>query len=266
VNDVLDFLVVLFDAGLGYSAINTARCSLSTFITLGHYTAGAHPLVVRFMKGVYNQRPSIPRYTAVWDVSVMIKFLKALAPAKFLSLQDLTLKLTMLLALVSAQRGQSLHLLDLDSCKESKNSFVFTLTAPIKNSRPGFGPPTIIFKKFAPDKRICVHYYLQEYIRRTKLIRKTSKLLISFQKPHNAVSRDTISRWVRTLLTRAGIDSHFAPHSTRAAAVSAASRANVPVQEILKAAGWASCRTFAEYYKKEIKPQARFQEAVLSSQ
>lgn len=266
VTDVLDFLVTLFDAKLGYSAINTARCALSTFITLGHFTAGSHPLVTRFLKGVYNQRPSLPRYSAVWDASIMIEFLKKMSPAKFLSLEDLSLKLTMLMSLVSAQRGQSLHLLSLSTMKASKHMFIFQLTAPVKNSRPGVGPPTLEFRSYAPDKRICVYHYIKQYIDRTRFIRKSDNFLISFKKPHNSVSRDTISRWIRNLLSRAGIDKTFKPHSTRAASVSAAARAQVPVDDILQAAGWSSCKTFATYYKKQIKSDTgRFQAAVLSN-
>ena len=44
------------------------------------------------------------------------------------------------------------------------------------------------------------------------------KLFISFHKRHKAVSKDTISRWLKCVLEEAGIDmSIFKPHSTRAA-------------------------------------------------
>ena len=50
----LEFLTSLFRQGLGYSAINTARSALSAIITLGEKTTfGEHPLVTRFMKGIF---------------------------------------------------------------------------------------------------------------------------------------------------------------------------------------------------------------------
>ena len=56
-------------------------------------------------------------------------------------------------------------------------------------------------------------------------------------KPFSPVSRDTISRWVKTIMPRAGIDTtKFKPHSTRAASTSAASRNAVPLENILTAA------------------------------
>lgn len=45
---VLDFLASLFDSGLGYSAINTTRLVLSTFLTIDNLPVGKHGLVKRF--------------------------------------------------------------------------------------------------------------------------------------------------------------------------------------------------------------------------
>jgi len=64
VNDGLEFLTSLYRQGLGYSAINTARSVLSAIITLGDKTTfGEHPLVTCFMKGIFELKPSLPRYT-----------------------------------------------------------------------------------------------------------------------------------------------------------------------------------------------------------
>ena len=67
--------------------------------------------------------------------------------------------------------------------------------------------------------------YLSVYIERTTTIRSSSKLFVSTVKPHGPVSKDTISRWVKASLRLAGIDTAvFKPHSTRAAATSAADK------------------------------------------
>ena len=57
VSHILNFLNTLYDEG----AINTARSALSAFLgvmDINHI--GAHPLVVRFMKGVSRSRPTLP--------------------------------------------------------------------------------------------------------------------------------------------------------------------------------------------------------------
>ena len=61
VNHVLDFLTYLYEEEkLGYSSINTARGALSAMlIKLDGTLAGSHPVVIRFLKGVYNLRPPL---------------------------------------------------------------------------------------------------------------------------------------------------------------------------------------------------------------
>jgi hypothetical protein len=88
---------------------------------------------------------------------------------------------------------------------------------------------------------------LKEYLYRTKLLHKdSSKLLISYVKPHKDVSRDTV-------LHRSGIDTKiYGAHSVRAASTSRARLKAVPVQEILEKAGWSNERTFSKFYDKKI--------------
>ena len=109
VNDVLEFLQELYARGLGYSCLNTARSALSSFIVLdGNITVGNHPLVHRFLKGVFQTRPDSPPYTSTLDTSIVLIYLKTLDPLKDISLQNLTHKLVMLCALVTGQRCQTL--------------------------------------------------------------------------------------------------------------------------------------------------------------
>lgn len=88
VKDVLEFLQELYERGLRYSCLNTARSALSSIIVLdGNVTVGNHPLVQRFLKGVFQTRPAFPRYTTTWDTSIVLTDLKTLHPPKEISLQ-----------------------------------------------------------------------------------------------------------------------------------------------------------------------------------
>ena len=139
----------LYDSGLGYSSINTARSVLSSLGVLETgQSFGSHPLDIRFLKSIYNLRPSMPRYKDIWDVDIVLAYMRKLSPVKYISLRELTLKLAMLFALAASARAQSLHLLKLDKMKKHKDKFVFTMTKLIKQSRPGFENPNIIAKAF----------------------------------------------------------------------------------------------------------------------
>lgn len=216
--------MTLFNDGLSYSSLNTARSALSSILPLiDGIPFGKHPLVIRFLKGVFESRPAMPRYTAVWDVNQVLDYLKTLSPVNEISLKSLTLKLTMLLALVTAQRGQSLLLLRVDSTIDSGSSVVFSLQELVKQSKPGSKAMVIELHSFT-DPRLCVVTTFHEYLTRTSLVRGAhNQLLLIYVKPYGPVSRDTVSRWVKYVLQSSGIDvSVFKPYSTRSASTSKA--------------------------------------------
>ena len=76
---MLAFLTELFELGLGCSALNTARSAISVVMQSDQEkTVGAHPKVVRFMKGVYELRTPMPRYQHTWDVQIVLNHFKTL--------------------------------------------------------------------------------------------------------------------------------------------------------------------------------------------
>lgn len=115
VHNGVEFPVSLYKAGLGYSAVNTARFALSSLLILeNNEKFGDHPLVVRCMKGIFELKPSLPKYNEIWDVRVVLDYLKTFGASSALSLKELTVKLTMLLCLTTGQRGQTIHKFDIN--------------------------------------------------------------------------------------------------------------------------------------------------------
>ena len=102
----VDFLISIYDDGLSYSSINSARCFLSAILVFPQLT---QPLVStlgdvkRFMKGIFQSRPPLPRYCKL--VNLVLQYIGSMGNSQELSLKDLTLKLVMLVALTTAQRG-----------------------------------------------------------------------------------------------------------------------------------------------------------------
>nr|CAI5861632.1 unnamed protein product [Callosobruchus analis] len=94
-------------------------------------------------------------------------------------------------------------------------------------SRPNREQPIIALPFYEADKAICVATTLLFYINVTGSIRspESDRLFITFKKPHHNASSQTISRWIRNVLSKAGIDSNrYTPHSTRHASTSLADR------------------------------------------
>lgn len=136
--DGINFLGDLFATGVGYSCVNTARSALSSIIVLpGSVHFRSHPLGTGFVKGVFETWPSLPRYKEIWDVNSVLKVLATWTLGVKLSLRDMSWKLTMLIALLSGQRVQTLKALTLNSMTLTANKCVFMIDTPLKTTRPG---------------------------------------------------------------------------------------------------------------------------------
>lgn len=168
--------------------------------------------------------------------------MRKLSPATSLNLKALTLKLSLLMALISAQRVQSLHFLKISTMELKQGSATFCVDDVVKQTRPGSTGLMLHLKAYPPDR-----------------------VFISFSKPHQRVTSQTISRWIKESLTAAGIDtSVYKSHSTRAAAASAAKRADLPISNTLTQAGWANEQTFRKIYDKPlVKGQGAFTTVIL---
>ena len=111
---MLNFLASHFEAGLEYRTLNVYRsASSATHPQIEGYNVGEHPLVVQLLKGIFNSRLPVPRYTSTWDVNIVTSYLEGLGSNAQLSLKQLSKKLTFLLAITSAERGSELIAHDL---------------------------------------------------------------------------------------------------------------------------------------------------------
>lgn len=251
----IEFLTELYNSGLGYSAINTARSALSTVIVPeAGITFGKDPLVCRFLKGVFELKPSLPKYQEIWDVNNVLLFFKQISSIQTISLKDLTINLATLLCLLTAQRCQTIHKIDLSYMQFYSDHCIITINEVLKHTKAGKHQKPLILQAYPNDKKICVLEYLKEYLNRTSgLRREQTQLLISYTKPHNAVTKDTVARWVKTVLQSSGIDTKkFTCHSTRAASSSYAKAAGINLLQIMQSAGWSNTKTFAKFYDKPI--------------
>ncbi|CAH3139680.1 unnamed protein product [Porites lobata] len=148
--------------------------------------------------GRFTTRPAVPKYREAWDVNTVLEHLKTLHPAETLSLKLLSLKIVILMAVLSGQCCQTIHALTTKDMKTSNNKVMFIVNDLLKTTKPGKVCTKSEFLSFDEDPRICVVRYLSEYLgiqRDTKnLSHDHHKLLVSYQKPHRPVSKDTVSR------------------------------------------------------------------------
>lgn len=87
-----------------------------------------------------------------------------------------------------------------------------------KTSTLNNNQPELVFASFSADRAVCVVKYLQEYSKCTASLRgKERFFFVGWCIPHRGICQDTVHRWTKTALTKAGTDMLiFTPHSTRA--------------------------------------------------
>ena len=163
----------------------------------------------------------------------------------------------MLIALLSGQRCQTIHALDISAMQvvfHPNEQYVFQINKLLKTSRPGKHFSHLTLQAYPEDEQLCIFKTVQVYLARTKPLRgKFTQLLISYEQTHKPVTTDTIARWLKTVLDKAGIDTNiFHAHSTRAASTSAAKTANLSIHAIMNAAGWTNALTFSKFYDKPV--------------
>ena len=247
------------DKNAGYSYIANARSALSAILPKKEGKSfGENPEVTKLLKGIFKKRPQLPRRLEIYDPDVILKYMTALPTNKELMLEELTLKLTTLLCLLSGQRGQTIAALDLGSCSIKDNAATFYINQMLKTTRPGFHQEPLRYEKFLPEPKLCVLDCLKEYMDRTQSIRENLEgnpqtLILSYKYPHNPVKACTIARYITQFLGRAGVDiTLFTAHSVRSAATTKANSIGVSIKEIQRAAGWSNESTFQRFYKLPI--------------
>lgn len=220
----------------------------------------------RFFKGIFHLKPSRPKYKNTWDPLIVLNYLRTQINES-LSLEQLSYKLAMLLALVSAQRVQTLSLIELEEIHSSSRGVQIFIRDHIKTSGLNRNQPVISLPFYPNDKNLCVATTLLFYISKTKSLRDSAgnKLLLTFKKPYHNASAQTISRWIRKVMLKAGIDStKYTSHSTRHASTSLADRKGVSLDIIRSAAGWTDhSRTFATFYNRPICDLYAYARAIL---
>ena len=261
ISDVIEFITSGFQSGLQYSTLNSLRSALSaTLPSCEGVPVGQHPLIARLLQGIFNERPPLPKYSFTWDVNVIITFIqKNRSLSADLPLMQLSQKLVMLFALATAARSSDLHLLDLKFRSYSQEGVSFQLAGLSKTRRSG-PPKSLFIKRLHSDPTLCPVTTLEVYEKATSQFRPKREespdpLLLSVNRPHKPVASSTIGRWIKSIMKEAGVDTEkFQTHSTRAASTSAARSGGVPVDDILKCAGWSRRSTFERFYYKPINP------------
>jgi RNase P protein component len=89
----------------------------------------------------------------------------------------------------------------------SEDSVKFVIGDLLKTSSLKNHLAEMNFVSYRSDIDLCIVNIIFTYLQQTDQLRGSlTRLLITTQKPHRSVSRDTIRRWLRIVMQKSGID------------------------------------------------------------
>ena len=86
-------IMPFFDSGVGYSALGTTRSALSTFLMIDDKPAGEHPLVCRFLRGVFCYQTSITSFSSKVGCQFSLHYFKEDAPTQIFEFERFNMQI-----------------------------------------------------------------------------------------------------------------------------------------------------------------------------
>lgn len=163
---MLKFLSWLHHSGYQYRTINVYRSAISSVLPfVDNLPFGQHYIVKHLMKGILKENPPLPKYTVLWDVDLVLSYLKDLPDNKDLSLKVLSKKLAILLAIADPKRVSELARLNIRFMKLTPEYVVFRLYFRFGKIQRNCTAKEVTYRRF--DESICVFECLCVYLEAT---------------------------------------------------------------------------------------------------
>lgn len=134
-----------FTEGASYSILNSYRSAIAL---IAGDKISRNPSISRLLKSAYNERPAKPKYDRTYDIEPLLLELERLFPLENLSISQLTDKLIVLLALITAHRKQTLSLINIKNIVKTKQGYEIEIPYRIKSSKAGQFQPLLILPEF----------------------------------------------------------------------------------------------------------------------
>ena len=251
-NQCIQFLSEYYDTGVGHSAINTSRSFLSCFIDIAGVPAGEVPTIARYVKGTRRQRPPGTKETYVWDPIPVLRYIQDWGPIAGLTPEQMLRRTLVLFLLATGQRLQALHLMKRIDCQWEEDSLKIKYSERLKTNDPKSNPLILMFYKHEIEE-LCVFTHIKSYLAVAGNTSAAPYVFATVKAPARRATQATIARHVKKTLHLAGVGGNFNAYSARHASTSAAARSRVPVDSILKSAGWSRETTFSRFYKRPLR-------------
>ncbi|KAG8573402.1 hypothetical protein GDO81_012391 [Engystomops pustulosus] len=243
---ILDFLQKGLEQGLSTSTLKVQVSALGAFCDR---PLAEHRWVKRFILASSRIRPQILRRVPTWDLKLVLDALSRppFEPLDSANIKNLTLKTTLLVAVTTARRLGEIQAISIKEpyMRVLSDRIILTLD-------PGFIPK--VTSRFHRAQEIT----LPSFCENPSTSREASWHLLDGKNKGRKASKTSIARWLKlaisTCYTQQGkeIPTDLKAHSTRAMSTSWAEKRGASLEQICKAATWASSSTFIKHYRLDL--------------
>ena len=217
VNTVLGFLHGMYLNGCLYRGLCAACSALSSVATInGFVKLSEHPFISRYLKGIYNRHPVLPKYCNTWDMSLLLKYYNSIDNYENLQFKDLLKNTVVLFMILGARRKQALFTITVDDIVVEENKIVLLPNKTLKHTNTCRPLEPLIYHRYRANNKLCivecVNFYLGVW---EKLVdANVMEFIITYGKPLEPASSDTISPWIKDEFGKAGITTNvYTAHS-----------------------------------------------------
>ena len=200
-------------------------------------------------------RPSMPRLPGVvWDINQVLNYIKTLPHNRDLTLMQLSAKTVFLLLICTTRRHADIMAIHTGYIFKDANCFVCQLQNLSKTySLTNISVQNLEVVRFPQDTQICPYKALSWYLYRTKSLRHSCKWLFVITTDHTEAAPATVSRWIKNIMSEAGIDKNlYKPHSTQGASSSFLLSSDMPLDDVLKKGCWLTPSVFKSHYARTV--------------
>ena len=184
-NTFLNFLAEEFDRDLKHSYIRGYTSALTAYI--GNVD---HVLLKKLLRGIFNRRPSRPRYAATWDVNIVLAFVGAMTTDTYM---DLTLKTVALLMILSGSRVNMLSHLKVSNMSLTDTECTFVFDDVLKTSTEGEVAKHITYRAYPDDPSLCPVKTILKYLDVRGEKSASDPVFTITIKPYTPAKSDTIA-------------------------------------------------------------------------
>ena len=276
ITKIVNYLQSCLNDGLSYNTVSLRVNAIQAH----HYkyrdggSLRCTPKIQRFLKGSFVKYPPVKDRVPSWDLPTVLEAMKRapFEPLQTIPLNLLTFKTIFLLGICSAKRIGELQSLDCRPpfCSVGEGGIVLRPNAQFIPKVPSLTniEQTLEFSPFGRDSRnpegtdraVCVCRAVKIYLQRTKNLRQTHQLFVTYKQGDQGrpVKTQTIATWLKKAISM-GHDLQDKPlegsvkaHSVRKQSCSWADVKCASILDICKQACWQSSNTFVQHYKLDV--------------